>query len=50
MNYFEFLKTKIQTAPISGFDVRPEEVNSVLLPLWKDAVFWACMGGRRAFV
>ena len=48
MNYFEFLKTKIQTAPISGFDVRPEDVNPVLLPHQKDAVIWACKGGRRA--
>ena len=48
MNYDEFLHTKIVTAPESGFDVQPSEVNANLKPHQKDAVMWACKGGRRA--
>jgi len=48
MSYSDFLRRKIVTAPVSGFTVRPEEINPVLKPHQRDAVMWACRGGRRA--
>ena len=48
MNYSEFLHTKVEVAPVSGFEVRPEEINSALKPHQRDAVMWAVKGGRRA--
>lgn len=48
MDYKEFLQTKIETAPKSGFEVRPKEVNPKLKPHQRDAVIWALRGGRRA--
>ena len=48
MNYDEFLHTKVQVAPVSGFEVRPEKLSSCLKPHQKDAVIWALKGGRRA--
>lgn len=48
MNYLEFLKTKIDIAKDSGFEVTPEEINPVLKPHQNDAVRWALRGGRRA--
>ena len=46
--YQEFLEQKIVTAPVSGFQVDPTEVHPVLKPHQRDAVIWACAGGRRA--
>ncbi len=48
MTYDEFLHSKIEVAPVSGFEVRPEEVSPALKPHQRDAVIWACKGGRRA--
>ena len=48
MKYEDFLRGKVVTAPVSGFDVSPEEVNPALKPHQRDAVIWACKGGRRA--
>lgn len=48
VEYLDFLKTKIVEAPISGFDVNPEDINKALKPHQKDAVVWALKGGRRA--
>lgn len=48
MTYDDFLNSKIQVAPVSGFAVRPEEVNPALKPHQRDAVMWAVKGGRRA--
>lgn len=48
MNYEEFLSGKIIQAPVSGFDVRMEELNAALLPHQRDAVLWALRGGQRA--
>ena len=48
MNYNDFLHTKVQVAPVSGFAVRQEELSPVLKPHQRDAVIWACKGGRRA--
>ena len=47
-SYNDFLKTKVIVAPESGFDAEPTEVNSALKPHQRDAVLWACKGGRRA--
>lgn len=48
MTYPEFLRSKIEVAPVSGFHVALEEISPVLLPHQRDAVAWACAGGRRA--
>ena len=48
MNYNEFLHSKVQVAPVSGFEVRPEDINTALKPHQRDAVMWAVKGGRRA--
>lgn len=48
MEYLDFLRSKIVAAPISGFTVRPSQVNPALKPHQRDAVMWACRGGRRA--
>lgn len=46
--YQAFLETKVVTAPVGGFDVNRESLPSALLPHQKDAIVWACKGGRRA--
>lgn len=48
MDYKEFLQTKIEIAPDSGFDISPEELNPALKPHQRDAVAWALRGGCRA--
>lgn len=48
MNYIDFLKTKIELAPVSGFDIDPGEINPALKQHQRDAVMWAVQGGRRA--
>lgn len=48
MNYDEFLHTKVQVAPVSGFEVQPEKLSACLKPHQRDAVIWALKGGRRA--
>lgn len=48
MDYNDFLYSKVQVAPVSGFEVRPEELNVCLKPHQRDAVIWALKGGRRA--
>ena len=48
MTYDDFLHSKIQIAPKSGFDVTREEINTALKPHQRDAVIWAVKGGRRA--
>jgi len=48
MNYNEFLHTKVEVAPVSGFEVRPEDIHPALKPHQRDAVMWAVKGGRRA--
>lgn len=48
MEYLEFLKSKIDTAKDSGFEVKREDINPILKPHQKDAVMWAIRGGRRA--
>lgn len=48
MNYLEFLKTKIELAVDSGFEIPREKLNPALSPHQRDAVAWALKGGRRA--
>ena len=48
MDYLEFLKTKIEIAPESGFEIELGKINKALLPHQRDAVAWALKGGRRA--
>lgn len=48
MEYLEFLKTKIEIAKESGFDISPDKINPALKPHQRDAVIWALRGGRRA--
>lgn len=48
ISYLEFLKSKIEIAPETGFDISDIEVNPVLKPHQRDAVRWAVKGGRRA--
>lgn len=48
MTYLDFLKTKVEIAPVSGFDVSPDELSDNLKPHQKDAIVWALKGGRRA--
>lgn len=48
MTYDDFLNHKVCTAPESGFDVGDDEINSKLKPHQREAVKWACKGGRRA--
>ena len=48
MNYNEFLRTKVEVAPVSGFEVREADIHPALKPHQRDAVMWAIKGGRRA--
>lgn len=48
MEYLEFLKSKIELATDSGFEIEPSQLNKALKPHQKDAVAWALRGGRRA--
>lgn len=48
MDYLDFLKSKIEIAKDSGFEILREEINPALKPHQADAVIWALRGGRRA--
>lgn len=48
MTYLDFLRTKIEVAPVSGFEVKDSEIHPALKPHQRDAVKWALHGGRRA--
>lgn len=48
MTYLDFLRSKIEIAPASGFSVDKTKINDVLKPHQKDALAWALAGGRRA--
>lgn len=45
MEYLEFLKSKIEIAKESGFEIEPSKLNKALKPHQKDAVAWALRGG-----
>lgn len=48
MNYESFLKTKIELAASSGFEISDSDINPVLKPHQRDGVKWAVKGGCRA--
>ncbi len=48
MEYLEFLKTKIEIAKDSGFEINKSKLNKALKPHQRDAVWWAIKGGHRA--
>lgn len=48
MNYIDFLKSKIEIAEKSGFQIEPCKLNKALKPHQRDAVAWALKGGKRA--
>lgn len=48
MTYESFLETKIEIAPVSGFEVEDNEINPALKPHQRDGVKWAIKGGCRA--
>jgi DNA modification methylase len=48
LEYIDFLKSKIDIAKETGFDISPDEINPILKPHQRDAVRWAVKGGRRA--
>lgn len=48
MGYQSFLASKIQMAPVGGFEISIDEINPILLPHHKAIIGWACAGGRRA--
>lgn len=48
MDYIDFLKTKIEIAKETGFEVSLDEIHPTLKPHQKDSVRWAVKGGRRA--
>lgn len=47
-DYQQFLESKIQLAPKTGFRIDPSRVHSYLKPHQKDVVIWNCSGGCRA--
>ena len=48
MEYLDFIKSKIELAKDSGFEIPPDKINPALMPHQRDAVRWALRGGRRA--
>ncbi len=46
--YLEFLRSKMATAPATGFEVDPAQLHPSLFPHQRDTVAWALAGGRRA--
>ena len=48
MTYQDFLKSKIEIAAESGFEITEAEINPALKEHQRDAVIWALRGGKRA--
>ncbi len=50
MEYLDFLRSKIEVAADTGFNVNPADIHQALQekPHERDAVVWAIKGGRRA--
>ena len=48
VKYDDFLRAKVASAPVLGFDVSPAEINPALKSFTKVIVRWALAGGRRA--
>ena len=47
MTYIDFLRSKVVTAPETGFTISDSDINPELKPHQRDAVKWAVAGGRR---
>ena len=47
MTYMDFLRSKIVTAPETGFAISDSDISPALKPHQRDAVKWAVTGGRR---
>lgn len=48
MDYKEFLRTKVELAKDTGFEIDRAALNPALMEHQKDAVQWALRGGKRA--
>lgn len=48
MDYKQFIEGKILSTPITGFEVRDEDIHPSLFPHQRDTVKWCAKGGRRA--
>jgi hypothetical protein len=48
VEYCEFLKSKIDIAPKTGFAIPREQLHQGLMRHQPDAVIWALEGGKRA--
>lgn len=46
-SYSDFILSKVETAPVSGFEIDDTEINPMLKPHQRVAVKWAIAGGRR---
>lgn len=46
-SYNDFILSKVETAPVSGFEIDDSEINPCLKPHQRVAVKWAIAGGRR---
>lgn len=46
-SYNDFIISKIEKAPVSGFEIEDSEINPLLKPHQRVAVKWAIAGGRR---
>ncbi len=47
MTYKEFIDTKVEIAPKSGFSIDDSEISTCLKPHQRDTVKWCIEGGRR---
>lgn len=47
MNYKEFIESKVEIAPKSGFIIDDSEISPCLKPHQRDTVKWCIEGGRR---
>lgn len=47
-DYLAFLQLKIRLAPMDGFDIDDDEINTILKPHQRACVKWAVSGGNRA--
>lgn len=48
MEYQEFLKSKLQSVQVSGFEVKPEQINPMLFKFQNAIVRWALRLGKSA--
>lgn len=46
MSYMDFLRSKMEIAPVSGFDVDPSEINPALYDWQRDITRWALRKGK----